>query len=124
MSNNEKVLIVCNWGKNRSAHLASYLDQKGYPVKYGGIFPESENPLTQSMVNWANVLIFVQPQTRNDFDKDFHVGNQQVITLNVEDRISVLAPEKQNITPEEWTKIQQAKVYPELERQINSYLPR
>ena len=123
MANNKKVLIVCNWGKNRSAYLASYLNQKGYSVKYGGIFPESENPLTQSIVDWADVLIFVQPQTQIDFERDFHIDNQQIIVLDVEDRISVLAPGKQDITPEEWTKIQREKVYPELERQINSHLP-
>ncbi|MFH2097331.1 MAG: hypothetical protein ABII24_02180 [bacterium] len=117
------VLIVCSWGKNRSVYLASYLGQKGYPVKYGGIYTESDNQITQELVDWANIVIFVQPQTKRDFEEQFRINKQKVIILDVEDRIAVLAPEKENITPEEWTKIQQEKVYPELEKQIDKHLP-
>lgn len=117
------ILIVCNWGKNRSSYLAQYLKQKGYAVKYGGIFKESDNPITQDKVNWSDVLIFVQPQTKEDFEKQFKITEQKIAILDVEDRISVLAPEKENISPEEWTQIQQERVYPELEKQIDKYLP-
>ena len=118
-----KLLIICNWGKNRSAYLASYLKEKGYLVQYGGIYPESGNLITQEIVDWADILIFVKPQTREDFDKRFRKGAQKLITLDVEDRISVLAPKKEDINDEEWTKIQQEMVYPKLKSQIDKYLP-
>ncbi len=117
------ILVVCNWGKNRSRYLAQYLQQQGYTVQYGGIYPESDNPIHQEQVDWATVLIFVQPQTQEDFKKSFKITRQQVVTLDVEDRVSVFAPEKDELSPEEWTQIQQEKVYPELEKQISKYLP-
>jgi len=117
------ILIICNWGKNRSAYLAKYLEQKGYSVKYGGIFKESDNPIIQDKVDWSDILVFVQPQTKKYFKKLFQVGDQKIIVLDVEDRMSFLAPEKENLSPEEWTQIQKEKVYPELEKQIDQYLP-
>jgi len=117
------VLIVCNWGKNRSAHLASYLQKKGYEVKFGGINPECDNPVTQGMVDWGDILIFVQPQTKKGFLERLRVDEQKMITLDVEDRIEILVPNKKGLTGEEWVKIQQERVYPELEKQIEKYLP-
>jgi len=118
-----KILIICPWGRNRSRHLASYLEQKGYETKFGGVLPEGENLVTQDMVDWSQVIIFVTPETQESFIKLFFISHQKVITLNVEDRLKILAPNKPNPTAEEWTQIQEEKVYPELERQIDKYLP-
>lgn len=117
------VLIVCNWGKNRSGYLAEYLKQKGYSVQNGGIYKESDNPVSSEMVDWSEVIIFVQPQTKEDFEKLFRISGQKIIILDVEDRLSILVPNNQKMIPEEWVKLQQEKVYPELERQINKHLP-
>jgi len=117
------ILLICNWGRNRSKYLASYLEQKGYEVKFAGISPESDNLVTQEMVNWSQVIIFIKPEIKEYFSQHFLVSNQQLITLDAEDRLEILAPDKPNPTAEEWTQIQKEKVYPELERQIEKYLP-
>jgi len=117
------ILIICNWGKNRSGYLASYLKKKGYKTKFGGIYPESENPITQETVDQGNVLIFIQPQTKKDFLEKFKVSSQKIITLDVEDRVSVLMPDKEEWTDEEWLQFQKERVYPELEKQMEQYLP-
>jgi len=75
------------------------------------------------MVNWSEVIIFVQPQTKEEFEKRFKIAEQEIVILDVEDRISVLAPWKKSISPEEWTRIQKEKVYPKLKKQIDKYLP-
>ncbi|MFH1089017.1 MAG: hypothetical protein V1716_01170 [Candidatus Uhrbacteria bacterium] len=132
------ILLICNWGRNRSRYLANYLEQKGYDVKFAGVLPEGDNLVTQKMVDWSQVIIFVTPETQESFAQHFTIDNQQLITLNVEDRIEILAPNKPNPsnplipeikvqttypTTEEWTQIQEEKVYPELEKQIDKYLP-
>jgi len=117
------VLIVCNWGKNRSGYLAGYLKQKGYSVQNGGIYKESNNPVSSEMVDWSEVIIFVQPQIKEDFKKLFKISGQKIVILDVEDRTSILVPNNHEMTSEEWTKFQQEKVYPELKKQIEKYLP-
>lgn len=110
------ILVICNWGKNRSKYLASFLEQKGYTVKFGGIIPASDNVITKQMVHWANILIFVEPKIKETFLKHFTIKNQQIITLNVADHT-------ESSSPEDWLQIQQQQVYPKLERQIAQYLP-
>jgi len=117
------ILIICDWGKNRSKYLADYLKQKGYETKFGGVYPQSPNPVTQDTVDWSHVIIFVKPEIEKYFFQHFVTNNQKIITLDVEDRMEILAPDKQNLTAEEWTEIQQKQVYPELERQVEKYLP-
>jgi predicted protein tyrosine phosphatase len=117
------ILIICNWGKNRSSYLALYLQQKGYEVKFGGVYYEGYNQITQNTVDWSKAIIFIQPQIKKDFLKRLRINNQKIITLNIEDRMSVLAPDKNELTEKEWNRIQQKYVYPELERQIEKHLP-
>lgn len=117
------ILVVCHWGKNRSKYLASYLQQTGYNVQYGGVIPESENRITQEMVSWSEYVIFVHPNIQKEFSQYFKINNQECITLNVEDRVAVLAPTQGERTDMEWIKMQEEYVYPELERQIKKYLP-
>lgn len=116
------VLVICNWGKNRSGYLASYLGQKGYTVKFAGINPETDNPVTQDLVDWSTVIIFIQPQIKTEFLTRFRADKQRLITLDVEDRIEVLAPNEKGIAMDRWLKIQRELVYPELEKQIDPYL--
>lgn len=109
------ILTICSWGKNRSSYLAAYLQQKGYIVKFGGIHLGSDTPVTQDTVDWSNVLIFVHPQIEKEFLERFQVKNQRMTTLNVDDHIEA--------TGDEWLRIQEQYVYPQLEQEIDKYLP-
>jgi len=73
------ILIICNYGKNRSGYLASYLQQKGYATKFGGVYPESDNMVMQDLVDWSQVIIFVQPQTKEIFLKSFQIKKQKLL---------------------------------------------
>jgi predicted protein tyrosine phosphatase len=117
------ILAICNWGNNRSRYIATYLERKGYATRFGGLDEKSHTRITQADVNWSNVLIFVQPQIQRLFLKRFRVNNQRIISLDVEDRIEILSPNKRKLTGEEWMKIQRKRVYPELENQIGKFLP-
>ena len=118
-----KLLIVCNWGKNRSQYLADYLQQKGYEAKAGGILSGNDNMITQEMVDAAETIIFVQPKIKADFLKLFQTDSQQLLALDVEDRLDIIAPDKKEITDAQWLQLQQQLVYPELEKQMQKYLP-
>lgn len=117
------ILVICQWGRNRSKYLASYLEYKGYLVKFGGIEIQGNNPITVAMVDWSDVIVFVHSEVKENFLKQFELGKQRVIILDVEDRVEFLAPERKKLSSEEWNTIQQQYVYSELERQIEEYLP-
>lgn len=117
------ILVVCYFGKNRSKYLANYLEKKGYTVKFGGIVEETNNRITQGSVDSANVIIFVETRVEKSFLKRYKLGQQRAIVLDVDDRVEILAPDKKEVTPEEWAQLQEKMVYPELERQIEKYLP-
>lgn len=115
-----QILVVCNYGKNRSAYLARYLQEQNYVVQFGGIQASSDNPVTAEMVAWSDLVIFVQPQIRDAFLKIFPIQHQHLITLDVEDRVEFLKAKNPN---QDWLSVQKEYVYPELRQQLEYYLP-
>ena len=97
-----KILAICYMGMNRSRHLAEYLKVKGYDCDFAGILTETKNLVTQERVDAADILIFVLPRIYEKFLWDFHVGEQRVIVLDVEDRMDVLMPEMTEFSAEEY----------------------
>lgn len=118
-----KILVVCYMGMNRSRHLAGFLREKGHDADCGGILPETKNQVTQERVDQSDVLVFVLPRIKEKFLDRFTVDAQQIITLDVEDRIDILCPDEGELTQEEKQTIYQQRVYPELEKQIAGYFP-
>lgn len=118
-----KILVICYMGMNRSRHLAGFLREKGYDTDCAGILPETKNQVSQERVDQSDVLVFVLPRIKEKFLDRFSVNTQQIITLDVEDRIDLLCPDAGELTQEEKQAIYQERVYPELEKQIGSYFP-
>lgn len=118
------ILIVCNWGKNRSRYLADYLVSKGYNTKTGGLSDktEPENRLTQESVDWADRIIVAHKDLEEKLLKNYNIGNKITVVLDVNDKTSdnVFKP---NLDGDDWLDYQNKFVYPELQRQINKYLP-
>lgn len=108
---------------NRSKYLADFLVKKGFIADSAGILPETKNLATQKRVNESDILIFVMPRIREKFLKQFKIGKQEIITLNVEDRLDILCPDKTGIIPADAQKIYETLVYPELRKQIAKYIP-
>lgn len=110
-------------GMNRSKYLADFLIHKGFIADCVGILPETKNLVTQKIVDSSDVLIFVLPRVREKFLQHFKIEKQKIITLNVEDRLDILCPEKPSFTPVEAKEAYERLVYPKLRRQIEEYLP-
>lgn len=118
-----KILVICYMGMNRSKYLANFLSEQGLYASCAGILAETKNLVTQDQIDQSDVLIFVMPRIQEKFLLNFQVKQQRIITLNVEDRLDLICPDKINPSPEEIQEIYSTKVYPELERQISDYLP-
>jgi len=116
-------MAICYMGMNRSKYLADFLTEKGFIATCAGILPETKNLATQERVNDSDVLIFVLPRIQEKFLQRFTVGEQKIITLNVEDCLDILCPEKSDHTPEEIKEVYERLVYPELIKQITEYIP-
>ena len=110
-------------GMNRSKYLADFLMEKGYDTDCAGILIETKNSVTQKRVDDSDVLIFVLPRVQEKFLQHFRIEKQKIITLNVEDRLDILCPEKPNFTPVEAKEAYERLVYPKLRRQIAKYIP-
>lgn len=124
----KKILVICAKGLNRSKYLASYLRNKGYRTRFGGIegFRNKEqapNPISQKDVDWANVIIIVRKRLKSKFKKKFQTNRKRIITFNVTDSRRLL-PKKYFYLKEasekrfdkEWRK-------PQLRKAIKKYLP-
>lgn len=119
----KNVLLVCNYGRNRSRHLAGYLESKGYATQFAGVSDYTDNKVSQEMVDWADVIVCVKPEIAQRFKEMFTYDTKRLIELDVEDRVAVLAPDNPNISGDEWVALQNNAVYPSLEEQINEHLP-
>lgn len=118
------VLVVCNWGKNRSRYLADYLASKGYDTRTGGLSDrtEIENRLTQDLVDWADVIVIVQKYLEEKLLGNYNVDNKRTIVLEVDDKTgdNIFRP---TLDGDAWLEYQNKFVYPELKTQIDKYLP-
>ncbi|MFH1253410.1 MAG: M23 family metallopeptidase [Candidatus Uhrbacteria bacterium] len=108
-----KILVVCNYGKNRSKFLAEYLSRKGYETDFGGL---QEN-LLQAKINWAEVVISVHEEIKKELLVNFDLTGKCLIELNTDDRPA------EKLDGAEWTDFQNNLVYPKLIEQVDKYLP-
>ena len=112
---------------NRSKYLASYLKNKGYKTRYGGIgfgriHENTHNPFNQEDINWADVIIVVRKKHKPLLKKHYKIKNKKVIVLDITDSrrlIGELHPKYKNMEFEEF---QRKWTYPQLRKAIKPYL--
>ena len=118
-----KILTVCNWGMNRSRHLADYLRGKGYDADFAGINVNSKNRVSQERVLEADVLVFVLPWIFDDFKREFFTDKQRVIVLNVDDAVLLADAKCGGYSNEDWALNAKELLFRCLERQMDEFLP-
>lgn len=111
----KKILLICNWGRNRSKYLAEYLEQRGYACRFKGVHQRSDNRVSQNDVHWADTLVFVELGIKDVFETMF-LTDKKIVILNVDDRT-------EDISGNEWITFQHNNVYPKLKHQIEKHLP-
>ena len=123
-----KILVICTMGLNRSKYLASYLRNKGYRTRYGGIGfgridKKAHNPFKQEDIDWADIIIVVRKRHKPLLKKYYKVRGKRIIVLDVTDsrrRVGEKFPELGKLSFEvfqrKWTR-------PQLRKAIKPYLP-
>ena len=123
-----KILVVCAKGLNRSKYLASYLKNKGYLTRYGGVegfFPNEEapNPIDQKDVDWADIIIIVRRRLKAIFHKKFKSGDKRFVVLDITDSKKLLPKEYSYLKDSSEREFDRKWRRPKLREAIKSYLP-
>ncbi len=123
----EKVLVICSMGSNRSKYLASYLKNKGYNTRFGGIrgrlgkFPD--NPFAQEDVDWADIIIVVRKKHVALLKKKYKLKNKKIIALDVTDSRKIIAQKYPKFNNLDFDTFQKKWTRPQLRKAIKLQLP-
>ena len=122
-----KVLCVCSMGLNRSKYLASYLKNKGYSTRYGGIGHGridkiAHNPFKQEDINWADIIIVVRKK-HNPLLKKYKIDSKRVIVLDVTDSRKIIGEKYSEYDGLDFETFQKKWTRPQLRKAIKPYLP-
>ena len=128
MGKKPKILCVCSQGRNRSKYLASYLKNKGYSTRYGGVGfegsgGEAENPIKQKDIDWADIIITVKKRHHPILRNNYKVKNKTIISLDVADSKRLVVPEHPELENLNYEEFQKKWTYPQLRKAIKPYLP-
>ena len=97
----KKVLTVCSAGLLRSPTLAWILGQHNYNVRACGIHDYALVPIDSVLVAWADIIIFVHPNLREDVT----ISNMDnILVFNIPDDYSYKQPELLDIVKQECVK--------------------
>ena len=123
-----KILCVCSMGRNRSRYLASYLKNKGYRTRYGGIGHgrkdvNPDNPFNQKDVDWANIIIIVRKKHKPILKKNYKIKGKKIIILDVTDSRRIIGEEHPEFKDLDYATFQKKWTYPQLRKAIKPYLP-
>lgn len=118
-----RILIFCHFGQNRSRYLAEYLVGLGYTdVVFAGIKDPDQEKI-QKEIDRANVIVTVSQHVHDELCERYHLHDQRMIGLQVEDRPEMILPDHRHLEGDEWLVFQQEYVYPALKAQLDRHLP-
>jgi predicted protein tyrosine phosphatase len=123
-----RVLCVCSMGLNRSKYLASYLRNKGYRTRFGGIGfgiinKIAHNPFKQEDVDWADIIIVVRKKHNPLLKKHYNIKNKKVIVLDVIDSRKIIGERYPEYNGLDFDIFQKKWTRPQLRKAIKPYLP-
>ena len=121
-----KVLTVCALGRNRSKYLASYLKNKGYLTRFGGVHDKNlgfYNPIKQDDIDWADFIIITRKRLGSIFKKKFKVGKKEIILIDVTDSKRIIGEKYPDLGKLDYLTFQKKWTRPKLREAIKPYLP-
>ena len=114
-------------GSNRSKYLASYLRNKGYKTRFGGIGGRlggnPDNPFTQEDINWADIIIVVRKRHASLLKKKYKIRNKKIIVLDVTDSRKIIGEKYPKFNNLDYDTFQKRWTRPQLRKAIKLYLP-
>ena len=128
MKTKPKILCVCSMGLNRSKYLASYLKNKGYRTRYGGIGFErihenAHNPFDQKDVDWADIIIVVRKKHKPLLRKHYKIKGKKIIVFDVTDSRRIICEKYPEFNGLDYESFQIKWTRPQLRKSIKPYLP-
>ncbi len=128
MNKKLKILTVCTIGLNRSKYLASYLKNKGYKTRFGGIGfgiidKKARNPFSQEDINWADIVIVVRKKHKPLLKKHYKVKGKKIIVLDVIDSRKAIGEKYPKLNNLDFDVFQKKWTRPQLRKAIKPYLP-
>ena len=122
-----KVLCICSMGSNRSKYLSSYLKNKGYKTRFGGIGGRlggnPDNPFIQEDIDWADIIVVVRKKHVALLKKRYKVKNKRIIALDVTDSRKIIGQKYPKFNNLDYDTFQKRWTRPQLRKAIKLYLP-
>lgn len=91
-----RVLFVCGRNRLRSPTAERvFSDRPELEVASAGLAHDSENPLTQDLIDWAEVILVMEPSHRSRLVARHRrrLGGKRVACLGIPDRYEFMDPE-------------------------------
>ena len=123
-----RILVGCSKGLNRSKYLAEYLRRKGYSTRFGGVegFDDSNmkwNPITQKLVDWADIIIVVRERLKDSLKKKFKTKDKKIVVVDVTDSKKLIPEELSHLRDLDYLTFQKKWTRPQLRKAIKPHLP-
>jgi len=89
------VLFVCSQNKLRSPTAEQvFASYPGIECASAGLNHDAENPLTEELLEWAEIIFVMEKAQRAKLTSRFkkHLQDQRIICLNIPDNYDYMAP--------------------------------
>lgn len=101
------VLFVCSQNRLRSPTAEQvFADWPGIETASAGLKPEAENPVTPELLEWADLIVVMEPVHKRRLGERFQrwLRDRRVVVLGIPDEYDFMAPElvqllKQKVSP-------------------------
>ncbi|WP_313253652.1 low molecular weight protein tyrosine phosphatase family protein [Stenotrophomonas sp.] len=101
------VLFVCSQNRLRSPTAEQvFADWPGIETASAGLKPEAENPVTPELLEWADLIVVMEPVHKRRLGERFQrwLRDRRVVVLGIPDEYDFMGPElvqllKQKVPP-------------------------
>jgi len=121
----KRVLCVCSKGLNRSKYLASYLRNKGYSARFGGVEygMEKSKLINQKDIEWAEIIIVVRKRLERILKNKYKTKGKRIIVIDVTDSKRLIPKEYAHLKDLDYEEFQKKWTRPQIRKVLKKYLP-